>query len=171
MTQVASKRPRATPPPLPSTGPNSGGSGIRPIAQRASGASGPLKQVLLRVDVGNDVLSDDSSEERRTLWDAERPVEFVADTHFVAGLSQDLSGGGVFVATYRRVDVGTKVHLGFELPDGRLVEARGVVRWVREQDDAVGRPGLGVAFTQMSEAALAALVDYCRDRPPLYFDF
>jgi uncharacterized protein (TIGR02266 family) len=123
------------------------------------------------VDVGNDVLPDDSSEDRRTLWDAERPVEFVADTHFVAGLSQDVSGGGVFVATYRRVDVGTKVHLGFELPDGRLVEARGVVRWIREQDDGVGRPGLGVAFTEMSESTLAALVDYCRSQPPLYFDF
>jgi uncharacterized protein (TIGR02266 family) len=169
MTQAVSKRPQATPP-LPS-GPTSGASGIRPILQPGSGASGPLKQVLLRVDVGNDVLSDDSSEDRGTLWDAERPVEFVTDTHFVAGLSQDLSGGGVFVATYRHVAVGTKVHLGFELPDGRLVEARGVVRWIREGDGAVGRPGLGVAFTQMSEAALAALVDYCRHRPPLYFDF
>jgi uncharacterized protein (TIGR02266 family) len=170
MTEAASKRPRATPPPLPRAATSM--SGIRPIPQAPSpGVPGPLKQVLLRVDVGDGSPPEDPTEDRRTHWDAEQPVEFVAETHFVAGLSQDVSGGGVFVATYRRVAVGTKVHLGFELPDGRLVEARGVVRWVREQDDAAGRPGLGVAFTQMSDATLAALVDYCRAQPPLYFDF
>lgn len=169
MTQVASKQPRAVPPPLPRSTPTSS-SGIRPIVESPA-VSGPLKQVLLRVDVADDAPTVDAAEDRRTLWDAERPVEFIADTHFVTGLSQDLAGGGAFVATYRRVAVGTKVHLSFELPDGRLVEARGIVRWVREQDDTVGRPGLGVAFTQISDTTLAALTDYCRTQPPLYFDF
>jgi uncharacterized protein (TIGR02266 family) len=169
MTQVASKRPRAVPPPLPRSTPST--SGVRPIPQpTTAGVAHPLKQVLLRVDVGGDEAPE-CAEDRRTFWDAERPVEFVQDTHFVAGLSQDLSGGGVFVATYRQVALGTKVHLGFELPNGQLVEARGVVRWRREQDDGVGRPGLGIAFTEVSDSALAAIVDYCRSRPPLYFDF
>jgi len=34
----------------------------------------------------------------------------------------------------------------------------------------VDRPGLGVLFTEVSDGALAAIADYCRLRPPLYFE-
>jgi hypothetical protein len=115
------------------------------------------------------VLEDDeSAEDRRTQWDDERSVEFVNDTYFVGGLSADCSG--VFIATYRRVAVGTKVHLGFEMSSGRVVEARGIVRWTCEAGHGVERPGLGVAFTEVSESARADIADFCRSRPPLYFE-
>jgi hypothetical protein len=121
------------------------------------------------VDESAAVLEDDESAgDRRTLWDDERSVEFVNDTYFVGGLSADCSG--VFVATYRRVAVGTKVHLGFEMSNGRVVEARGIVRWTREAGHGVERPGLGVAFTEVSESARADIADFCRSTPPLYFE-
>jgi hypothetical protein len=129
----------------------------------------PLKQVLLRVDVS---ANDDGEvcEDRKTHWDGERPVEFVQDTHFVGGLSPERVCDGVFVATYRRVALGTKVHLGFELPDGQLAEARGVVRWTRETDRTTERPGLGIAFTDISDAARSLIDAFCRSIPPLYFE-
>ena len=168
MTDAASKRPRATPPPLPSTY-TSGVSGVRPLAVLLSaGASPCLRHVSVRVDDGKSERPADA--DGRTQRESELTVEFAQDSQFVVGLSEDLSCGGIFVATYRRLPLGTAVRLGIELPNGHVVEACGVVRWTRERDDGVDRQGLGVLFTEVSDGALAAIADYCRLRPPLYFE-
>lgn len=96
-------------------------------------------------------------------------VEFAYDTQFFADLSRDLTRGGIVIATYRDLPVGTPVHLAFELPDGASVEVRGEVRWIREEG-STERRGLAIAFTQISNDALSAISEYCRVRPPLFLD-
>ena len=97
-------------------------------------------------------------------------VEFLHDTYLIAGLTQDISEGGVFVATYRTLPLGTQVTLALELPVGR-VEVRGEVRWVRpELEESEQRPGLGVAFTELTAEALAALRQLCLLQPAHYHD-
>ena len=84
-------------------------------------------------------------------------------------LSLDVSTGGVFVATYEPSPPGTAVTLYFVLPDGYVVNAEGVVRWMRgATEDAP--PGMGVAFANISRDALAHIAEFCANRPPLYFD-
>jgi len=101
----------------------------------------------------------------------ELELEFTDETHFYAGITQDLSQGGVFIATYRVFPVGSRLELGFQLPNGTEVRARGVVRWVRgEGAPEDERPGMGVAFTELSDSALAAIADFCRERAPLYME-
>ena len=101
----------------------------------------------------------------------ELELEFTDETHFYAGITQDLSQGGVFIATYRVFPVGSRLELGFHLPGGTEVRARGVVRWVRgEGAPEDERPGMGVAFTDLSDPALAAIADFCRERAPLYME-
>lgn len=101
----------------------------------------------------------------------ELELEFTDETHFYAGITQDLSQGGVFIATYRVFPVGSRLELGFQLPDGTEVRARGVVRWVRaEGAPEAERPGMGVAFSELSESALTAIAAFCRDRAPLYME-
>ena len=113
--------------------------------------------------------SDRRREERRA---AEFDVEFLGDTHFTTGLTQDLSEGGVFIATYQLLPIGTSVSLAFELPGGHRVEARGEVRWIRgEIEDSDTRPGLGVAFTELGPEALARIVEYCGSSPARYYEF
>jgi uncharacterized protein (TIGR02266 family) len=103
--------------------------------------------------------------------DCEFEVEFLGDTHFTTGITQDLSEGGVFVATYQRLPIGTSVFLAFDLPGQHRVEVRGEVRWIRsEQPDAGTRPGLGIAFTEMSSAALASIVEFCGTVPARYYE-
>jgi uncharacterized protein (TIGR02266 family) len=97
-------------------------------------------------------------------------VEFLSDTHFTVGLTEDISTGGMFIATYHRLPVGSAVDLRFELPSGDWIETSGTVRWTRERNDEAP-PGLGILFSELSETALVALSRYCRARPPLYFDF
>ncbi|HEY6458539.1 MAG TPA: TIGR02266 family protein [Polyangiaceae bacterium] len=81
----------------------------------------------------------------------------------VTGVSADVSLGGIFVATYAPLPIGTRVSLRFRLPTGQVVGA-GVVRWVRE-----GRPGriagMGVALDELGEVDRAVLDRFCGHRP------
>ena len=97
-------------------------------------------------------------------------LEFTEDTHFYSGITQDMSVGGVFVATYHLFPVGTRLDLAFELPGKVLVNARGQVRWLRDAAPGASRPGMGVAFTDLSDEALAAVARFCRQRAPLYVE-
>jgi uncharacterized protein (TIGR02266 family) len=107
---------------------------------------------------------------RRGRRGGEFEVEFLDDTHLIAGLTQDISEGGVFVATYQTLALGTKVTLGLELPVGR-VQVRGEVRWARpEIEGSDQRPGFGVAFTELTAEALAALRQFCLSHPAHYYE-
>jgi uncharacterized protein (TIGR02266 family) len=101
----------------------------------------------------------------------ELQIEFNEDTQFFAGLTQDISEGGVFIATYRILPIGTPLTLSFELPDATKVTARGEVRWVRDTNMVEGRPGMGVSFTDLTPESLAAISRFCRHNAPLYVEF
>jgi uncharacterized protein (TIGR02266 family) len=94
-------------------------------------------------------------------------VEFTDDTHFFTSLAGDVADGGIFVATYERLAIGTKLALWFELPAGSVLDARGEVRWIREEG-GLGRPGLGIGFTELSPEAHDAIAYHCERHPPLY---
>ncbi len=96
-------------------------------------------------------------------------VGFVTESNFYAGLSMDVSAGGVFVATYQARPAGTPVVLSFLLPDGHAVTTPGVVRWVRESAGD-GSPGMGVAFADLATRDLEAIQAFCKRRQPLYYD-
>ena len=146
--------------------------------EHAAVATDPLPQAAQRSRVphlrGNlPVLrSATVTEERR--HDERQPasfeIEFTDDSEFFAGVSQDLSRGGVFVATYQLLPVGSAVGLSLELPDGERVEVRGEVRWLRESSGGEGRPGMGVAFRNLSTEALARINAFCARRPPLLYE-
>jgi uncharacterized protein (TIGR02266 family) len=144
----------------------SAASGVRALSQLPAPEEVPtLRRVWIRPEpvAARTVESPPSA-------DAELSVEFVQDSHFVAGLSLDLSKAAFFVATYQVLPIGTEVLVGLELPNHHVIEARGVVHWVEEHDGAGERPGLGVLFTELCPGAVAAIAEYCRLRPPLYFD-
>ncbi len=110
------------------------------------------------------------SQRRAPRRSCELELEFTEDTHFYAGLTQDISQGGVFIATYRLLPVGSRLDLSFDLPDGTEIRTRGEVKWLREGACSGERPGMGVAFSELSEDALIAIHRFCSERPPLYID-
>lgn len=95
-------------------------------------------------------------------------VSLSSESHFFVGISGDVSRGGLFVVTWRTLEVGTPIFVAVDLPDGRLL-ADGEVRWAREAVDGAS-PGLGIAFTGLSEAERCRIDSFCADRAPLYFD-
>lgn len=110
-----------------------------------------------------------NSQRRAERRPVELHVEFDSDTQFYAGITRDISEGGVFIATYRVQPVGTKLGLCFELPCGTRIETRGTVRWQREPSHDV-RPGMGVAFDELSAESMAAIGRFCSEHAPLYVE-
>jgi len=106
---------------------------------------------------------------RRARIGCEFEVEFLGDSHLIAGLTQDISQGGVFIATYQVLPLGAVVSLGLELPSGRVV-VQGVVRWRRDEVDGDWRPGLGIQFIDLDPETVAVLTDFCRAHPARYYD-
>ncbi len=77
----------------------------------------------------------------------------IGDLHpFYLGQSQDLSSGGLFLATQSMLPIGSDIHLTLWLPDNSTLQAHGRVRWqrpARGEDPA----GVGIAFVRLSENA------------------
>ena len=102
----------------------------------------------------------------RHLVEAEVTLE--SDSHVFTGLVRDVSRGGVFVATYQPLPIGTKVLLALTLPE-RRVEVRGHVRWRRELCEE-SMPGMGIEFESLEASALSTIEEFCTHREPLYFE-
>jgi uncharacterized protein (TIGR02266 family) len=96
-------------------------------------------------------------------------VAFHGDSQFFAGITGDIGRGGLFVCTYRTLEIGTLVDLSFSLPDGAKIETKGRVRWLRPAS-AGAAPGIGVSFEELSADARAHIETFCAQREPLYHD-
>lgn len=72
-------------------------------------------------------------------------VSFEIDSCFYVGLSENLSEGGVFIATRGVGSVGSRIDLGIMLPDQEPLRARGTIVWQRlSTKEALG--GMGIQF-------------------------
>ena len=111
-------------------------------------------------------------------------ITMQGDNNFYAGLSEDMSEGGVFIATHHALPIGTPVNLSFTLPDAdEPIFVYGTVQWLRGPD-ATARwdsnfgagaetgvmPGIGIRFHDMEPASLKAIRTFVRQRSPVFFD-
>jgi uncharacterized protein (TIGR02266 family) len=113
--------------------------------------------------------------ERRTSprVDLELEVGFESEHNFYTGLTQDISTGGLFVATHRLRPVGERIIVKFTLPGtGSPIEVETEVRWVREarsfRTDAPD--GMGLKFLNLGPKAKEAIAGFIQQRDSLYFD-
>lgn len=99
----------------------------------------------------------------------EADVSLFSPTTFWAGFTEDISEGGLFVATYQVQPLGTRIDLRFELPTGHAVNVAGVVRWHRGASDDAS-PGMGIAFENLSATDAKVIQTFIKHRPPLLWD-
>jgi len=95
-------------------------------------------------------------------------VTIASDTHFFAGLTGDVSRGGIFIATFADIRVGQRIFLQMTLLE-QEVSAVGTVRWCREAKESV-TPGVGVQFDNLDPAFVELVEKFCAARPPMYVD-
>jgi uncharacterized protein (TIGR02266 family) len=99
-------------------------------------------------------------------------VGLESDSNFYMGFSENISEGGLFLATYSIRPVGTELDLSLKLPyQEEPVRARGTVRWVREfSESSDAPPGMGVRFERIAEEDEPRIRAFLSSRPPMFFD-
>lgn len=95
-------------------------------------------------------------------------IDLHSPSNFFTGFSENLSDGGVFVATDRDVPIGAEVELAFALPDGVEIRGRGIVRWSRDAGEG-HEAGLGVQFVDLGGAAREAVERFLTARDPIFY--
>jgi uncharacterized protein (TIGR02266 family) len=100
-------------------------------------------------------------------------VTLESEHNFFTGLTQDLSAGGVFVATNSRPVIGERVQVRITLPTSPTpLDILTVVRWVRMRDlpGGGGKAGVGLLFVELSPEARRAIEAFLTQRESLFVD-
>jgi uncharacterized protein (TIGR02266 family) len=107
-------------------------------------------------------------------YDLEVKVDFDSDHNFYTGLTQNISAGGLFIATHQLRRIGDRITLKFNLPGTEgVVEVETEVRWIRENSAltrADGATGMGVRFINLTPEATVAIQKFLSTRDSLYYD-
>jgi hypothetical protein len=99
-------------------------------------------------------------------------VGSTTDSNFYVDASDQLIDGGVFVATYSPLSVGTQTALTITLPGKQVARAHGRVVLTRDLMDAFDDhiPGMCVAFERIDARSFALIERFARKRSPTFMD-
>jgi uncharacterized protein (TIGR02266 family) len=104
--------------------------------------------------------------------DVEANVGVSSETNFYVGFSGEIAEGGVFVATYNTLDIGSLVNITVTLPGGYEFRVPGYVQFVRDPMDMTdeSEPGMGVKFEQLPSDNRELVLRFVRKRAPMFYD-
>ena len=95
-----------------------------------------------------------------------------SETNFYVGFSGEIAEGGVFVATYTTLGVGSLATVHITLPGGFEFKVPGRVHFVRDpmdmNDDA--EPGMGIKFEALPADQRELILRFVRKRAPMFYD-
>ena len=103
---------------------------------------------------------------------AEIDVTYESENNFFKGFSEDISEGGLFLATHVPPKVGQTMTIKFTLPGvDRPIVTEAEVRWSREMNPASDTPpGVGLRFVTLSEEDRNTVERFVNHRDPLFFE-
>ena len=103
-------------------------------------------------------------------------VDFSGDTNLYVGFSENLSEGGIFVATYTPRQVGEQFDISFTMPGVvKAITCAVVVTWSVPFRDKIDDehservPGMGLKFLNLSKQQAALLAAFVAQREPLFY--
>ncbi len=107
-------------------------------------------------------------------FELEVKVDLESDHNFYTGLTQNISAGGLFIATNAIRRIGDRITLKFLLPgSAEALAVETEVRWIRENsalNRVDGATGMGVRFVNLSPEAAQAIQSFIESRDSLYYD-
>jgi uncharacterized protein (TIGR02266 family) len=94
------------------------------------------------------------------------------ESNFYLGFTENLSEGGLFMATFALQPVGASIDLTLCLPDGgEPVQLSGFVRWVRDYSPSSNvSPGMGIQFDCLDDMTATRIRYFLVQRAPLFYD-
>jgi uncharacterized protein (TIGR02266 family) len=113
--------------------------------------------------------------ERRSEPRIELEVEvgLETDNNFYTGLTQDISSGGLFIATSVLYQVGEHIRVRFSLPgQSQPIAAETEVRWVRDPRmmKTDSPQGVGLRFISLPDEAQQEITQFLARRDSLFYD-
>ena len=93
--------------------------------------------------------------------------------NFYTGLTNNISEGGLFIATEQLIDIGTVIAFQFMLPGmAEAIPLDGIVRWVRASDGFNDdlESGMGVQFTNLTPNLKERIHDFIEQRDSIFYD-
>jgi uncharacterized protein (TIGR02266 family) len=119
-------------------------------------------------------VSDEGANRRRfDRVPIEVGVDLWSENTFFTGFSENISEGGLFIATDAPFEIGSRLNIKLSLMGDEPVESEVVVRWVRPPGAAGGLPaGMGVQFETLEEqweSDLQKFID-SQAKDTLFFD-
>ncbi len=107
-------------------------------------------------------------------FDFEVEVGFETESNFYTGLTQDISSGGLFVATHNLKPVGARFMIQFKLPGSQVsIDVEAEVRWLRETSSlhrSDGPHGMGVRFVNLNPEHHQLIESFLKQRDSLFYD-
>jgi uncharacterized protein (TIGR02266 family) len=129
----------------------------------------------MKTGTGANVQNDQQNLRASERFDLEVKVDLESDSNFYTGLTQNISAGGLFIATHHIRRIGDKISLKFALPGTpEPITVETEVRWIRENSAlhrvGDGNTGMGVRFINLSADATAAINRFLESRDSLFYD-
>ncbi len=105
-------------------------------------------------------------------YKVELDVSLGSDHNFYVGFVENLSTGGVFIATHMLKSVGEVFELTVHLPNSTTaVRGLGEVRWIREYSERSNvPPGMGIRFISLEDGAQVLIEEFLARREPMFYD-
>jgi uncharacterized protein (TIGR02266 family) len=93
--------------------------------------------------------------------------------NFYTGFTDNISEGGIFIATQHLLDIGTQIKFPLSLPGMEVPElVEGTVKWVRREEYIAHQTptGLGIQFNWISNDLKRRIDDYIQRRESIFYD-
>jgi uncharacterized protein (TIGR02266 family) len=104
--------------------------------------------------------------------DVQIEISLGSDHNFYMGFTENISEGGLFVATHSLREVGSEMSIELTLPGiEEPIVARGIVRWLRLfNEGSDSPPGMGLQFIDLTPQGAALIREFVANRSPLFYD-
>ena len=105
-------------------------------------------------------------------FEAEIALSLESDHNFYTGFTENISSGGIFIATRDLKAIGTIMEISFSVPGHEAkITTRAEVRWQRlEQSHVDSMPGIGLRFLDLNDEAAQAINTFIGQRDSLFYD-
>lgn len=91
--------------------------------------------------------------------------------NFFNGFTQDISRGGVFLATHQIYPIGTEIKMSFTI-ENRRIDVETVVKWVKNPENTAedDSPGMGLQFRNLDGDDKTFIDNFIKKKEPMFMD-